>query len=404
MQISLYIARRLGAKGFTRLIIRFAVAGVSLSMAVMILAVGIVIGFKNEIKQKIVGYGGHIQIKNLDLNISKEARLINKNLVPADSLKTVNDNIDWIQPFTNKAGILQASGSIEGLLFKGVPHDYNWFFFKDNLKRGRLIRNNDSMETYEVMISEVTAERLNLDTGMRVEVFFIQDGQVRRRKSEIVGIFNTGLTEFDRMVVVTDMRVIQRIYTTAYDSVSGFEVFLKDFDRMGETAEVINETLVMEMKAQTAIEMNPVIFQWLQIVDTNAWVIIVLMLIVAIVNMITALLILIVDRTNMVGILKALGATNKQVRNIFMAKGVQLILWGLLIGNVLGVGSGLFQHYTQFMELDESVYYMNSVPFRFQWDYWLALNLGTLFLCFLVLFVPTLLARRITPLKAIRFG
>jgi lipoprotein-releasing system permease protein len=383
--------------------VRFAIAGIALSLAVMILAVGIVIGFKSEIKQKIIGYHGHVQIRNLDLNHSKEARL-----VPLDTflVKKISSNksVAYVQAYTNKAGLMQSEGQIEGLVFKGLPANFDISFFKKALLKGRMLQLTDSTDTYELVVSEKTAQRMNLDTGLFTNVYFIQDGAVRRRRPLVVGIFNTGLAEFDEAVALTDMRVLQRIYTTGYDSITGYEVFLNDFNKMVPFTGEINNMLDFNLRATNAAELNSVIFDWLEIVDTNAEVIILLMIIVAIINMCTALLILIVERTNMIGILKALGASNVQIRKIFIAKGVSLVLLGIAIGNALGFLAGWILNQYKPIKLDESIYYMDAVPFAFDWTWILALNAGTLLICFGVMLLPALLVNKVSPIKAIRFN
>lgn len=404
-EFSRFIAARIGdknSKSFTALIVRFAVAGIALSLAVMLLAVGIVIGFKLEVKQKIIGYSGHIQVKNLDLNYSKEARLI-----PYDSILQAKLNrlpqVAYVQPFTNKAGIVQSKTEIEGLLFKGVPKAFNWTFFEKAIKRGERLNNNDG-EDDRVMISEQTALRLKADTGDRLDVFFIQNGTVRRRRPLICGIFNTGLAEFDAGVALTDMRTLQRIYTTGYDSITGYEVFLKDFNTMDDATVLVNNLLPVQLRATNVKQTNHVIFDWLEIIDTNAEVIILLMIIVAIINMCTALLILIVERTNMIGILKALGASNTQVRAVFRQKGFQLLVKGLIAGNILGLAAGYILITIKPIKLDEGIYYMDAVPFAYDWLWVAGLNAGTILICVLIIFIPAVLVNYITPVRAIRFS
>jgi lipoprotein-releasing system permease protein len=406
MHLSSFIASKLGkgnTKSFTRLIVRFAIAGIALSLAVMILAVGIVIGFKSEIKQKIIGYHGHIQIRNLDLNNSKEARLVPLDTLLIKKISSSNQ-VAYVQAYTNKAGLMQSEGQVEGLVFKGLPNNFEKGFFQNALKKGRMPILTDSTDTYEIVVSEKTAQRMRLDTGMYTNVYFIQEGAVRRRRPLVVGVFNTGLAEFDEAVALTDMRVLQRIYTTGYDSITGYEVFLKEFSDMIPYTGKINNMLDFNLRATNAAELNSVIFDWLEIVDTNAEVIILLMIIVAIINMCTALLILIVERTNMIGILKALGATNAQIRKIFITKGTRLVIIGITVGNLLGLLAGMVLTIYKPLKLDESIYYMDAVPFSFDLSWILGLNIGTLFICFTVMLIPALLVNKVSPIKAIRFN
>jgi len=405
MNFSYFIGKKLawsGNKSFTTLIIRLAVAGIGLSLAVMLLAVGIVKGFQNEIRNKVVGFEGHIQIRNLDLNQSKELVLIDQNADFAKELSG-NQDIGAITSFCSKAGIINTEVEIEGMLFKGVPSNYKWDFLEKNLNRGRLPLLNDSTDTYELLLSTSVAGRLHLDTGDRVEVFFIHDGKVRRRRFNLVGVFSTGLGEFDRTICFTDIRVIQRIYTTDYSMVSGFEVYVNDIEKLEETTEWIDSKIGISLRAGSVEDLHPVIFQWLKIVDSNAIIIIVLMTIVAVINLITAFLILILNRTRMIGVLKSLGATNWQVVRVFLVNGLTMIVPGLVIGNVLGLGIAWIQRVTGLFTLPEETYYMSVVPIDISLWYILLINVGTLLICFFMLLIPALLVRTITPVRAIRF-
>jgi lipoprotein-releasing system permease protein len=405
MKFSYFIGKKLawsGNKSFTTLIIRLAIAGIGLSLAVMLLAVGIVKGFQNEIKNKVIGFEGHIQIRNLDLNQSKELVLIDQDQEFVSELLK-NQEIQRITSFCNKAGIINTENEIEGMLFKGVPDNYSWEFLEKNLKVGRLPIFNDTADTYEILLSSTVANRLQLDTGNRVEVFFIHEGKVRRRRFILVGLFNTGLGEFDRTVCFADIRVIQRIYTTDYSMVSGYEVYISDIDKLEETAQWVDDNISIRLRAGSVEDLHPIIFQWLKIVDSNAIIIIILMTIVAVINLITAFLILILNRTRMIGVLKSLGSTNWQVVRVFLVNGLTMILPGLLIGNVVGLGIAWLQTNTGLITLPEETYYMSVVPVDISMSHILLINVGTLIICFFMLLIPALLVRTITPVRAIRF-
>ncbi len=235
MDFSYFVGKKLAThsgKSFTRLIIRLAIAAVGISLAVMLLAVGVVKGFQSEIKNKIVGFDGHIHVRNLDLNQSRELRLIplDQEFIP---IVKAHPEVSSVAPFCLKAGIINTQKEIEGMVFKGVGVDYDWSFINDNLQRGRLPLLSDTTDTYEFVLSQKVAEKLQLDTGQNLEIFFIQDTKVRRRRMRLVGIFSTGLGEFDKTICFTDLRVIQRIYTTDYSQVSGFEINIKDLDTNG---------------------------------------------------------------------------------------------------------------------------------------------------------------------------
>jgi lipoprotein-releasing system permease protein len=406
MNFSYFVGKKLATqsgKTFTRLIIRLAIAAVGISLAVMLLAVGVVKGFQSEIKNKIVGFDGHIHVRNLDLNQSRDLKLIPLEQAFID---TVQDHplVTSISPFCLKAGIINTQREIEGMVFKGVPSDYDWTFISSNLRQGRLPILSDSTDTYEFVLSQKVADKLQLDTGQTLDVFFIQNTKVRRRRMELVGIFSTGLGEFDKTICFTDIRVIQRIYTTDYSEVSGFEINISDLDQLESMTDWIDDQIGIKLRAESIEEKHVVIFKWLKIVDSNALIIIILMTIVSVVNLITAFLILIVDRTQMIGILKSLGANNRQVVRVFLLKGLSMVVPGLIIGNVLGLGLAWLQLKTGLITLPEETYYMATVPIEISWQTFAFLNVGTLIISIVMMLIPALMVRFITPVKAIQFN
>lgn len=368
----------------------------------MLVAISIVDGFSHEIKSKIAGFSGHIQVVNLDLNQSDEAEPIAYDTGLVAKIKAHN-NVELATPIAAKTGILQTDEDIEGLLFKGLPHDYDWSFFDRHIKKGRRVINTDSTDTYEFLLSLKNAEKLGLDTGQMVDVFFIQNDKVRRRRLMLVGLFQTGLEELDKKIILTDMRVIQRIFSPAYDMVSGYEVWINDLTALESTSDWVDNQIGLQLKSEPIYVTYYKMFQWLRFVDYNAVIIIALMLFVAIVNCITALLVLIIERTNMVGILKALGASTRDVSRIFLYKGMYLIGTGLIIGNMLALGLAWAQKRFGFIKLDEETYYMDVVPIQLNWMKIISLNLGTFAICFLILLIPIIMVRRISPVKAIRY-
>ncbi|MFT5480347.1 MAG: lipoprotein-releasing system permease protein [bacterium] len=406
MDFSYFVGKKLATdsgKSFTRLIIRLAIAAVGISLAVMLLAVGVVKGFQSEIKNKIVGFDGHIHVRNLDLNQSRELKLIplDQAFIP---IVTNHPTVTSVAPFCLKAGIINTKKEIEGMVFKGVSKDYDWSFIQSNLQKGRLPILSDSVDTYEFVLSQKVAEKLQLDTGLNLDVFFIQETKVRRRRMRLVGIFSTGLEEFDKTICFTDIRVIQRIYTTDYSQVSGFEININDLSKMEAMTDWIDDQIGIKLRAENIEEKHSVIFQWLQIVDSNAIIIIILMTIVSVVNLITAFLILIVDRTQMIGVLKSLGANNSQVVKVFLLKGLAMVVPGLIIGNVLGLGLAWIQLKTGLITLPEETYYMATVPVEISWQTIAYLNIGTLVISVLMMLIPAIMVRVISPVKAIRFN
>lgn len=405
MNLPLFIAKRItfsSKRTFSKLIVRIAILGIMLGLAVMILAIAIVKGFKTEIREKVRGFSGDIQISKLDLNTSYE----NTSFSISDSSyqKILNqDGIEFIQSFATKPGIINTNDEIEGVVLKGVDKNYNWEYFEKILIAGRVIDFSDTLKSRtQILISKYTADRLKLKVGDDFLMYFIENS-LRKRKFQIVGIYNLGVEEVDKLFVIGDIGLIRSLNKWAPSDVGGYELRVEDFDRLDEIEAKVYEDLDIELKSYTIRQYYPTIFEWLSLLDVNTQVILILMLAVAVINMISALLIMILERTNMIGILKALGNTNWQIRKIFLYNAAYLIAAGLLCGNILGIGLGLFQSQTHFFRLDQASYYMDFVPVQLDLEDILMLNAGTLLICLFVLLLPSMLVTRISPLKAIRF-
>lgn len=406
MNLSLYIARKLTAESghsFTERIIRIASASVAISIAVMLLSIGIVKGFQKEIKEKVIGFNGHVIIKNLDLNHSGELVLFPKSQSFLKKIKQL-PYVKSVVPFCQKPGILRTAADAEGIQCKGVAPGYGSIFINKQITKGRGLENNDSTDLNEILISETTANRLKLDTGQRVELYFIHEGQIRRRKPKICGIYNTGINEIDKNWVLADIRMIQRIYTQGYDSINGFEVYLSSLDNLKDKTKAIDEELGTSLTAQSVNETYFQIFQWLSLLDMNVLVIIFLMVMVSVVNMMTALLVLIIDRTPMIGLLKAMGSRNKLIRQLFLYNGAKYLFRGLILGNIIGLGLGFIQNQWGLIKLNEQTYYLNKVPFFISLQDILMINGLTFVVCILLLTIPAMYVARIQPVKAIRFN
>lgn len=405
MNYSYYIGRRLtgkNSKSFSRLIIRIGIAGIAISMAVMICSVGILTGFKSQITNKVVGFGAHIQVKALDLNESFEATPISRHqafLSAAEKLPEIAD----IQVFATKAAIIKTENDVEGIVLKGVEQNYDWKFLSAAIVEGKLPDFSDSVAAGEdIFISEILADKLRLKVGDKVPLYFIQE-PVRARGLTVSGIFETGLEDYDKLFAIVDLRHIQRLNGWGDSLVHGFEVNLTDFNQLDRINTEINGELPPQLRAYSAREMKPQIFDWLALLDTNVVIIIVLMILVACINMITALLVLIIERTNMIGILKALGSTDGGIQRIFIYKAAYLIGQGLLLGNVLGIGFCLYQQKTSFLKLDAESYYLNFVPVNLEVLPVLLINAGAFVICLVAMLLPSLMVARISPVKAIRF-
>ncbi len=405
MNLPFFIAKRItfnSKRTFSKLIVRIAILGIMLGLAVMILAVAIVKGFKSEIREKVRGFSGDIQIAKLDLNTSYENTPFS---ISASELKQISkrSGISFIQPFATKPGIINAGNEAEGVVLKGVDKSYNWEYFKKILVAGHVIDFSDPVKSRsQILISKYTADRLNLKVGDDFLMYFIENS-LRKRKFEIAGIYDLGVEEVDKIFVIGDLELIRSLNKWQPSQVGGYELGVDDFSQLDIIEEKVYEDLGMELKSYTVKEYYPAIFEWLSLLDVNTQVILILMMAVAVINMISALLIMILERTSMIGILKALGSSNWNIRKIFLYNATYLIGIGLLSGNALGIGLGLFQHYTHFFALDQTSYYMSFVPVQLDVQDIILLNAGTLIISLMVLLIPSLLVTRISPLKAIRF-
>lgn len=380
-----------------------SVLAISLGVAVMILSLAIVTGFKQEIREKVRAFSGDIQVLQNDLNYSLENSEF--SLPEAALIKLRQDQaLLGVHPFATKPGIIKVNNEIEGVVLKGVDASYSPNYVSSILLSGRFINFKDTVQAQkEVLISAHTAKRLHVRVGDDFVMYFVQE-PLRKRKFTVVGIYSLGVEEVDNAYVIGSLSLIRRLNNWPSDGVGGYEIRLKNFEQLEERAAYIHENLPVAQKAFTVKELYPSIFQWLSLLDINTQVVFALMLVVALINMISALLIMILERTAFIGLLKALGTTNWAIRKIFLYQAVYIIGLGLFFGNVLGVGLGLLQNYTHLIPLDEASYYMAFVPIQFNWLDVCWINLGTLGVCVVVLIVPSLLISRIMPVKALRFS
>src|SRR5512133_181094 len=409
----LFIATRLtfskdAGASFSGPIIRISVAGIALSLAVMIVAVATVTGFKNEIRRKIIGFGSHNQIVNYDANSSYETEPISTNQPFLPILKTIA-GIRHVQVFATKPGIIKTRSDIQGAIAKGVGSDFDWTFFSENLVEGKIFKVTDSARTNQVLVSKYFADLLKLKTGDRFAMYFI-DEQPRGRTFTVSGIYRTSLVEFDRQFILVDIAHIQSLNHWDSSQVSGFEILIDDYNSLDRiSAEVFNIAGVQfnpdgsKLRVINVRDRYPQIFDWLGLIDKNVWVLLCLMLIVSAINMISGLFIIILDRTTMIGILKALGMNNRGVRSIFMYQSVYLIVKGLFWGNLAGIGICMLQYYFRFITLNPESYFLEYVPVNFNLINLVLLNAGTLLITLAVLILPSMVIARIDPSKTIRF-
>jgi len=407
VNFELFVAKRVSVKArrtFSRLIVIIGITGIALGLAVMISAFGIVTGFKNTIRDKVVGFTGHIQVSRFDLNTSFE----NTPVSVMDTAGNLNfraedfPGVIRAQVFATKPGIISAGEEIEGVVLKGVGPEYDWSYLEEHLVSGEIpVFSRDSLSE-NILLSQTVADRLRLKSGDDLLMYFVQE-PLRRRKLHISGIYQTGLEDLDRLYVLGDLQLIQRLNNWEATQAGGYELFIDDYTRLDELTMEVHQNVDENLQAFSVRELYPLIFEWLALLDMNAIVLLVLMLLVAGINMISALLIMILERTNMIGILKALGANNLRIRRIFLYNAVYLTGVGLLIGNIVGLGFCFLQQKYHFIGLDQSNYYVDYAPIDLSLLTVVLLNIGTFAVCLLMLIVPSMMVSRISPVKAIRF-
>jgi lipoprotein-releasing system permease protein len=412
VSLEFFIAKRIhfqqGRKNVSRPAVRIATIGIALGLAVMLIAIAVVVGFKNEIRNKTIGFGGHIQITNFDNNNTFEMNPIKADNALITKLSAI-DGVKHIQRFATKPGIIKTDSEFQGIVIKGIDAGFDWKFFKSNLVEGKILDLSGPSPSNQVVISKYLANLLGLKLGESFFTYFIQN-QIRARKFKIVGIYSTNFIEYDKLFILADMRQVQALNDWTADSFSGLEILITDFNKIDEAGDAVYGATANRFNkegsaysTQTIKQLNPQIFSWLDLLDMNVWVILILMLAVAGFNMISGLLILILERTNMIGILKSIGATDWSVRKIFLYHSFFLIGKGMLWGNVIGLSLCAIQYFTGVVPLDPVAYYVATVPITFNWLYILLLNAGTLIASLLMMIGPSYLITKITPAKIIRY-
>lgn len=416
MNTELFISRKLffdktNKQFLSQRIIRIALFGIALGLAVMIVSVAVVTGFKNEVRNKVVGFGSHIHVVNFDSRNSFELSPISKNQPFLSELKEL-DGIKQIQVFATKPGMIKTEEYIQGIVFKGVNTDYNWNYLKANLIEGRLPLLNDSTRINEILISDQVAKLLRLKLDDSAVLYFINENEINPRliQPKVCGIYRTGLEEFDQLFVFGDLKQIQRLNDWSADEISGFEIEVNDFNRIDEIEQEVRNTVVEYTEDNTTIlrtenitRLYPQIFDWLTILDMNVWVILALMILVAGFNMISGLLVLILERSSMIGVLKALGSRNWSIRKVFLYLSVFLTSRGMFWGNVIGVSLIFIQKWFEIFKLDPTTYYVDVVPVNFSLFHLLLLNIGSIIITTVMLLIPSYFVSKISPEKTIRF-
>lgn len=406
MNFNFYIAKRLVSRkhgsSFTKPVINIAIISISLGLAVMLLSISVVTGFQNEIQGKVIGFGSHIQIQKFDDNRSLEAQPISKNVEYIESIKS-NAGVKHVQVYAKKAGIIKTDDQIQGVVLKGIDTDFDWSFFKTKMLGGTIVSISPDSLTNNVAISQNLSGKLNLKLNDAFIMYFIQDPP-RMRKFKVAGIYETGLKELDEVFVLCDIKHIQKLNNWDSSQVSGFEIAINDFREIDEMANFVYNNIDYDVNAVSIKELYPQIFDWLKLQDMNVIIILSLMILVAAINMVSTLLIIILEKTNLIGILKALGASNYSIRWIFIYNSSYLLIRGLLWGNVFGLAIAFLQERFKIIKLPQESYYVSEVPVEIDFINILLLNFGTIAVCVLIMVIPSYIITKISPVKAIRFN
>ncbi|MFI5218394.1 MAG: ABC transporter permease [Bacteroidia bacterium] len=406
MNYELFIAKRIvfGAKGtgtVSKPIVKIALASIALGIAVMIIAEMVVNGFKNEITEKTTGFGAHIRISNFDSNYSFEEEPVNKNQPFYEMLKSDAD-IKHIQVYATKAGIIKTENEIHGVVLKGIGSDYDQNFLQKKIIAGNVFTVSDTGKSDKVLVSSKIASLLQLKLNNDLIVYFIQQ-PARIRKFKISGIYETGMDEFDNLYAFCDIAQIKKLNDWSNDQVGGFEVTIKDFKKSDVVAKKIYHETGYKFKTETITELYPQIFNWLNLLNINVIIIIVLIIAVAGINMISTLLIIILENTPLIGIMKAMGAENISIQKVFLYVSVYIISTGLLLGNIFALVLCFLQWKFGWITLPQESYYIKVVPIDFNGLNYLLLNAGTIIICTFMLIIPSMLVTKIQPVKAIKF-
>ena len=406
MNTSLFIAKRLyNAKennnNYTRPIIRIAISAIALSVAIMILSVFVLSGFKSDISNKVFGFGGHINISKFSFNQSYENDPINYNTEMSSEIESM-DFVNYIQAYATKAGIIKNNNEILGVVLKGVDQNYNWSFFYENLISGDTPSFNDSVAKNSILISQNISKKMKLDVGDDMLIYFMEQ-PTRVRKFIVSGIYKTGLSEFDDITAICDLKHIQKLNNWDINQIGGYEISVANFKNIEKYTSLIDESIDYDLKALSIKQKYPQIFDWLRLQDFNVLIILILMLIVGGVNMITSLLIIILEKSKLIGLLKAIGATNWNIRHVFIYNSLQIILSGLFWGNLIAISLSLLQSRFHFIKLDEEIYFMDFVPIKIELFSLLMINIGTIVICYVILVIPSVVIAKISPAKSIKF-
>lgn len=408
LQISSFIARRIAFNrqhSFSRFIIKLSVAATAISVAIMIVALAFGTGFTNAISQKVFSFWGHLRLQHYESYsgaLSQESP-IRANDTVVKMLKQ-NPDVRSVQQFATKWTALKTSSSMEGVLMKGVGKDFDLDFFRPFIIEGGFISFKDSGFSDQVIISKYLADLLKLRVNDKLVAYFVQpDEAPRPRPLYVCGIFKTGIEDYDKNYAIADINLIRRYNNWQADEIGGYEVFLHDYSRMDAVNNTTLDQLPVEWYSRTIKEIYPNIFDWLALQKKNNLILVIIMSVVAVINMITCLIILVLERTRMIGVLKAIGSSDWAIQKIFLFHATFIAIAGIIIGTLIGTGLGWIQQKTGFIHLNEEAYYINVAPVKIIWWHVGLVNIMTFLICFLVLIIPTYIVKRVRPVKAIQF-
>ena len=390
------------SSGFSRPIVRLSVAGVALGVVVMLVSIAVTVGYKQVIRDKVVALGSHIRISNYDMNYSFEPVPFEKNRPFVEEIKAMPE-VQSVQCYSTKSGVIKTDDQVEGVVLKGIDQSFDKAHFKQNLIKGELLFLEDTVPSKEIIISSALSKKLKLQLGDKVRTYFVQDPPMQRSFT-VVGIYETGLPEYDNQMALVDLRQIQKLNQWDSSLVGGIEVLLHDFDQVDEISDVINKKVGYDLKAESIKEVFPEIFQWIALFDTNVIVLLIITFCVCMITMMSAFFIIVIEQTPTIGLLKTIGMKTKSVGALFMMIASDILLRGLLWGNVVALTVCLLQQQFHWVRLDAATYYVSFVPVEFNIPLILAVNAAVFVLCLAVLVIPAyLVARKSSPLAAIKF-
>jgi lipoprotein-releasing system permease protein len=410
LKVAGFIANRIAFnqhKSFSRFIIRLSTVATIISVMVMIVTISLANGFKEKVSQKVFSFWGHLRIQEKQPDkaiISEESPIVNNDTL-VQFIKTDPD-VESIHPFATRYAILKTKDEIEGVLLKGFDKTYDFNHLKEFIKQGRPIHFNDSTYSREIMISAYTADQLKLAVNDRILIYFIlPDGKIRPDKLTVTGIYKVGIEEYDKTFAIGDIKLIQRLNDWQPDQIGGYEIFLKDYKRIEEkeTAFFESPELPITWDVISVQQISPNIFDWLKMQNTTIALVLIIMIIVAVLNLTTSLIILVLERLRMIGVLKSLGATDWTVQKIFLRHSALITITGIVVGTALALGLLWLQQATGFIKLKEEAYYLSAAAVKIVWWQVGIVCAGTFIVCFLVMMIPSLLVRKVQPVKAIQF-